>query len=173
MRASLGRDRVSFKASKIRDGLDSTSGHDLVFFSSLLSIVRSQKNTQKKNVKKYTADELLSEYPEYLRDSHVLIVSLLRIPLTHLLIFHLSGVLLRCELCRTLSDKKVSFFETTKRKAALFCVTDVLEGHRVVVCVPFFYCVSFLLSFGKKTPTFLDDKYYWKTQKHTRFVVCV
>ena len=96
MRASLGRDRVSFKASKIRDGLDSTSGHDLVFFSSLLSIVRSQKNTQKKNVKKYTADELLSEYPEYLRDSHVLIVSLLNIPLTHLLIFHLSVVLLRC-----------------------------------------------------------------------------
>jgi hypothetical protein len=142
------------------------------FFVSLLSIVRSQKHT-KKNVKKYTADELLSEYPEYLRDSHVLIVSLLNIPLTHLLIFHLSGVLLRCELCRTLSDKKVSFFETTKRKAALFCVTDVLEGHRVVVCVPFFYCVSFLLSFGKKTPTFLDDKYYWKTQKHTRFVVCV
>ena len=38
--------------------------------------------------------------------------------------------------------------------------------------MPFFYCVSFLLSFGKKTPTFLDDKYYWKTQKHTRFVVC-
>ena len=95
MRASLGRDRVSFKASKIRDGLDFTYGHDLVFFSSLLSIVRSQKNT-KKNVKKYTADELLSEYPEYLRDSHVLIVSLLRIPLTHLLIFHLSGALLRC-----------------------------------------------------------------------------
>ena len=94
VRASLGRDRVSFKASKIRDVLDSTSGHDLVFFSSLLSIVRSQKNT-KKNVKKYTA-ELLSEYPEYLRDSHVLIVSLLNIPLTHLLIFHLSVALLRC-----------------------------------------------------------------------------
>ena len=32
MRASLGRDRVSFKASKIRDGLDFTYGHDLVFF---------------------------------------------------------------------------------------------------------------------------------------------
>ena len=64
------------------------------FFSSQKSIVRSQKNT-KKNVKKYTA-ELLSEYPEYLRDSQVLIVSLLNIPLTHLLIFHLSVVLLRC-----------------------------------------------------------------------------
>ena len=44
--------------------------------------------------------ELLSEYPEYLRDSHVLIASLLNIPLTHLLIFHLfsGGALLRCEL---------------------------------------------------------------------------
>ncbi len=52
MRASLGRDRVSFKASKIRDGLDFTYGHDLVFFFRLfLSNVRSQKNT-KKNVKK-------------------------------------------------------------------------------------------------------------------------
>ena len=44
--------------------------------------------------------ELLSEYPEYLRDSRVLIASLLStVPLTHLLIFHLfSGraLLLRC-----------------------------------------------------------------------------
>ena len=96
MRASLGRDRVSFKASKIRDGLDFTYGHDLVFFSSLFCPSCGPKKTQKKNVKKYTADELLSEYPEYLRDSHVLIVSLLNIPLTHLLIFHLSVVLLRC-----------------------------------------------------------------------------
>ena len=42
--------------------------------------------------------ELLSEYPEYLRDSRVLIASLLSTPLTTLLIFHLfSGVvLLRC-----------------------------------------------------------------------------
>jgi hypothetical protein len=46
--------------------------------------------------------ELLSEYPEYLRDSRVLIASLLSIvPLTHLLIFHLfsgGALLLRCEL---------------------------------------------------------------------------
>ena len=42
--------------------------------------------------------ELLSEYPEYLRDAQVLIASLLSIPLTHLLIFHLfsGGALLRC-----------------------------------------------------------------------------
>ena len=53
MRASLGRDRVSFKASKIRDGLDFTSGHDLVFFFRLfLSIVRSQKKHKKKMSKK-------------------------------------------------------------------------------------------------------------------------
>ena len=96
VRASLGRDRVSFKASKIRDVLDFTYGHDLVFFFVSLCPSCGPKNTQKKNVKKYTADELLSEYPEYLRDSHVLIVSLLNIPLTHLLIFHLSVVLLRC-----------------------------------------------------------------------------
>ena len=50
-----------------------------------------------KDTQRYTADSL-SEYPEYLRDSsHVLIASLLNIPLTHLLIFHLfSGALLRC-----------------------------------------------------------------------------
>ena len=45
--------------------------------------------------------ELLSEYPEYLRDAQVLIASLLSIPLTHLLIFHLfsgGALLLRCEL---------------------------------------------------------------------------
>ncbi len=44
--------------------------------------------------------ELLSEYPEYLRDSRVLIASLLStVPLTHLLIFHLfsgGALLLRC-----------------------------------------------------------------------------
>ena len=46
--------------------------------------------------------ELLSEYPEYLRDSRVLRASLLStVPLTHLLIFHLfsgGALLLRCEL---------------------------------------------------------------------------
>ena len=48
------------------------------------------------DTQRYTA-ELLSEYPEYLRDAQVLIASLLNIPLTHLLIFHLfSGALLRC-----------------------------------------------------------------------------
>ena len=49
-----------------------------------------------KDTQRYTADSL-SEYPEYLRDSsHVLIASLLNIPLTqNLLIFHLfSGALL-------------------------------------------------------------------------------
>ena len=46
------------------------------------------------DTQRYTA-ELLSEYPEYLRDSQVLIASLLRIPLTHLLIFYLSVALLR------------------------------------------------------------------------------
>ena len=172
MRASLGRDRVSFKASKIRDGLDFTYGHDLVFFFRLfVSIVRSQKNT-KKNVKKYTADELLSEYPEYLRDSHVLIVSLLNIPLTHLLIFHLSGALLRCELCRTLSDKKVSFFETTKR-APLFCVTDVLEGHRVVVCAIFLLCLFPPLFWKKNTHIFGRQVLLEDTKTHTFCCVCV
>ena len=47
------------------------------------------------DTQRYTA-ELLSEYPEYLRDAQVLIASLLNIPLTHLLIFHLSVALLRC-----------------------------------------------------------------------------
>ena len=62
MRASLGRDRVSFKASKIRDGLDFTYGHDFVFFSSLLSIVRSQKtHTHTKNLSKLSSFKLLSE----------------------------------------------------------------------------------------------------------------
>ncbi len=144
------------------------------FFVSLLSIVRSQKHTQKKNVKKYKADELLSEYPEYLRDSHVLIVSLLNIPLTHLLIFHLSGVLLRCELCRTLSDKKVSFFETTTRKAALFCVTDVLEGHRVVVvCAIFLLCLFPPLFWKKNTHIFGRQVLLEDTKTHTFCCVCV
>ena len=45
-------------------------------------------------------EEAVSEYPEYLRrDSYVLLPSLPRVPLTHLLIFHLSlgcCLLLRC-----------------------------------------------------------------------------
>ena len=48
--------------------------------------------------------ELLSEYPEYLRDSRVLRASLLStVPLTHLLIFHLfSGIFFKVRV-RTLS----------------------------------------------------------------------
>ena len=54
-----------------------------------------------KDTQRYTAEYSLSEYPEYLRDSsHVLIASLLNIPLTqNLLIFHLffsGALLLRC-----------------------------------------------------------------------------
>ena len=65
MRASLGRDRVSFKASKIRDGLDFTYGHDLVFFFRLSFVHRAvPKKTQKKSVKKVSERVLTSTLKE-------------------------------------------------------------------------------------------------------------
>ena len=52
MRASLGRDRVSFKASKIRDGLDFTFMVTTSFFFRLFCPSCGPKKTQKKMSKK-------------------------------------------------------------------------------------------------------------------------